>query len=1261
MSQPIRYNAQDTADITSQFQDPGDVATPNPQKFQDLVPDWLRTDEAYGTRASTSQAEIPQPTASAWPFVDYRTYGVIPSAAANRGYPYYRNLVSKFGAPLPKTTASRRAALRIPVNPSADPSAKPERPNTSWEYTGNYFEILTHLIPDEYRNVDSPKYDPDFHFINMSDHQFYKTKIKGKYGYNASTDSVARDLYVPSKDQNVGHEEYMDKLFKSGILVYPAEHQSNKGHQRSKRLRQVIQNLYKLTVKMDNFSELSELSRVQQVTIEEYALQTRKMFYILTFLKDQMKTIDKQEGELQELITAMTAKTQQFERLLGKKQFNKFRQKTVRLKEDRKAIESLTKYATESILRRFKKLGISVDGVTDLDGPLPGESNDMIRWDTFKQMFDKEMQGDSEVRRLKSEYVQSVQGRGERLHVLLDFDLPGNQDITKLPQAKRESLKVFLEHAFDTLTSAPIDEGYEMLTQSDYQTIGVSGGGSREEELSISIDSNTRNDSLIKDLFAEYANVSHDDVAVVNYNHLYGGADDPADAPANPPGDAPANPPENPPDNPPENAPANPPENAPANPPENAPANPPENAPATPPENAPANPPENAPGDAPADTNSGSNNTGSTPNSAPDSTSNSKISFPNPSQTGATFNEKGMTLYLQGVSPSQLALDGGEDKAKQSYVDLLKEHGIDVDKDKITFTEGYDNKVASSKTANQTPPANPPADAPANTPADAPANPPADAPANTPPNPPADAPAPPSNHENLTDAPAPPTDHENLTDAPAPQTDHENLTDTPAPGSGGFLSNNRFTKFLKNLVGGASMGVNIPVAITPANFAQVQQLVNEGNVPQWFQDEYNAYTSRPQPDPSKPGRVLNLPHEPWKPTQLEVVIKLPKNAAEKAEVLSKFGEKQILSRLKQNLATRLGNYKNYSSEYKDIKGLLESMAMNTNWLKNMKIESMGQTKGIQVNPDQPSASWIASTKNITDFNTKLFDPATLDPANHTKVAPNGDQWGKYITEGSEGKVSKALVDIARWDDEIADDAVGAMQEVVMDLDSIGLGSPQDKLDYIVSLGLDPDKIKEGREELAGATLPDGSTFTGGVRRTKKRNKSKQFVGGKIKFTINKKDLLSQIEKAQTAATSAEGYTYIKKDGTETKLTGVSANFIEKKAFNPASAKAAEQAAKKAENMKRLEEEEKLAALNGSPISEQSIPSMESLKATLESIICVDDPETRKQLRKKFKDLNPEPEIQAAIDEICPPTGGYKKNRRTNKKKSIKKRRYYKNK
>ena len=34
----------------------------------------------------------------------------------------------------------------------------------------------------------------------------------------------------------------------------------------------------------------------------------------------------------------------------------------------------------------------------------------MIRWNTFKQLFDDKMQGESELKRLQSEYMQSIQG-----------------------------------------------------------------------------------------------------------------------------------------------------------------------------------------------------------------------------------------------------------------------------------------------------------------------------------------------------------------------------------------------------------------------------------------------------------------------------------------------------------------------------------------------------------------------------------------------------------------------------------------------------------------------------------------------------------------------------------------------------------------------------------------------------------------------------------------------------------------------------------
>ena len=82
----------------------------------------------------------------------------------------------------------------------------------------------------------------------------------------------------------------------------------------------------------------------------------------------------------------------------------------------------------------------------------------------------------------------------------------------------------------------------------------------------------------------------------------------------------------------------------------------------------------------------------------------------------------------------------------------------------------------------------------------------------------------------------------------------EAVKDLDVPSQGGFMSNNKFTNFLKNLVGGSGLGVriNLPGNITPANFAQVKRLVDEGRVPQWFENEYNAYTARPPPDPTKP-------------------------------------------------------------------------------------------------------------------------------------------------------------------------------------------------------------------------------------------------------------------------------------------------------------------------------------------------------------------------------------------------------------------------
>ena len=1285
----IAYSPSERAEIIAQFQDQTDPASESPRKMYELVPDWELDQETYGTKASIdkTQREIPEASDPNWPFVDYLTYGKIPASnkPPGKSYPYYRNLVNKFGQKLPPKLQDKLKALHIPKNPTAEsafanaspaPSGSliPDTPATSFKYTGNYFAILTFLIPDEYKDPNSAKYDPDFHYINMHDAVFKNTEIPKKAGFNADGKftTVPNNVTVPKKPKHMDHEGYMDKLYDKGILVYPPEHQTMRGHQRSKRLRKVVQNLFKLTIKMDNFSELSEVSRQQQVTIEEYALTTRKMFYILTFLKDQMKLIDQQESELEDLIGAMTAKTQQFERLLGKKQFNRYRQKTLKLKKDKKAVESLTKYATESILRRFKKMGISVDGVTDLDGPLPGDASNVIRWDTFKQLFDHDMVGDGELTRLKSEYMQSIQGRGERLHVLLKFPLPGSKEISELPQTKREALKVFLENAFDSLTSVPIDEGYEMLTRADYKSIGMTGG-SENNLLSISIDSDSTNNGLFKNMFAGAMDIDEHDIAVVNYNNLYGGLDNrtysnvvKGVSPRQSGDSGTSNGPSS--NNPPGNGPSNgPPSN---NPPGNGPPsnNPPGNGP--PSNNPPGNGPSNGP---PSNNPPGDNGNESSLNNPPEDTGSS--SDMNPNQTGSRMTEDGFILYLQGVTPSQRAEDSEIDETiKEKYLNFLKnEKNISGDSIKIEIIEGYDdtpirrsedesaNIVVTPPPGNGPPSNNPPGNGPPSN------NPPGNGPPSN--NPPGNGP--PSNNPPGN---GPPSNNPPGNGPPSNNPPGNGPPSNNPPGNG---PSNGSTGGRRLYGGDVGLGIKVN-GLTQSQKDIAQKIVDEGEIPDDLRNTYNLYLSRPMP---VPGKTLNLPYEPSKSNQLEVVIKLPNDPVKKQQVLETFGKKQILSRLKQNLAARLGNYKEYQTEYKDIKDLLHNMATNSNWIKDMTIESLGETSGIKVNPNQPTQKWKDIKSNIQQFNTKLLSSISADDYNN--LGDESASWRDGVTEGTEGHISKGLFEISKFDDEIADRQSGQMVEYKINFaDAIfaKLDTQEKREDFLRSLGIDPSKIKN----------PNDNPLTGGKRSKKNKSskkyskKNKKFGGapGEAVFVLDLEDIKDRIK----AAKSLSDYTFTTEEGEEITLNSLN-NAIKESVYDPkgeelrrkesekaareaaeASRKAAEEAASAAEELqKKVEEAESDTTEIEFGEAEENIHLAQAA-----SVVCMlveknapedfinrgiqqmADSATNESLKQKIKDID--------ITKCSVTTGGYMLGGYKNiKRKSNKKQKYFRKK
>ena len=213
-----------------------------------------------------------------WPYVEYeydkgRTKAEL-DEAQKKGEPlehtpvykphkrraYYRHLVEKFGQKLKEgdneeAIRARRQELYL----KTDPGKTMDRVSTSFDYTGNYFDILTKLIPPDVfapktaQGKPNPNYNPDFHWIDLSNNEFKEAEIKGiaKYKFDG-TDKGA----IPTKDSGMSHSDYMTKLKVSGKLILPKKFSNDKGLTRAQRLRKVVQNLFKITIRMDNFSQL---------------------------------------------------------------------------------------------------------------------------------------------------------------------------------------------------------------------------------------------------------------------------------------------------------------------------------------------------------------------------------------------------------------------------------------------------------------------------------------------------------------------------------------------------------------------------------------------------------------------------------------------------------------------------------------------------------------------------------------------------------------------------------------------------------------------------------------------------------------------------------------------------------------------------------------------------------------------------------------------------------------------------------------------
>ena len=143
-------------------------------------------------------------------------------------------------------------------------------------------------------------------------------------------------------------------------------------------------------------------------------------------------------------------------------------------------------------------------------------------------------------------------------------------------------------------------------------------------------------------------------------------------------------------------------------------------------------------------------------------------------------------------------------------------------------------------------------------------------------------------------------------------------------------------------------------------------------------DYVEIYVLPPLEDSSRPMGVLSA-YQPTQKDELEIIIKLPDKhdpdeAGKRAGIIEQFQEKQLLTRLKQNLAARLTNAEESynATEFNDIKHILTGMMKDPTWLQKMNIKQIGVTEGMKRNISGPTQEWRQAKAKQQSFDQTVF-------------------------------------------------------------------------------------------------------------------------------------------------------------------------------------------------------------------------------------------------------------------------------------------------
>ena len=388
---------------------------------------------------------------------------------------YYQQIIQKFSEPRPQRFVDSKGTHII---------------KTAWGHVGNYMEILENVS----KNINVKHYLAEYSKRkNRKPVLKYLTDLNQDDFKNIKIPHPDPTFYKPNK---MSHKMYMKKLYNLNVLKLPPKKSNLKGINDAASMQPSISSLYKIILRLRDFGLASDALRENDAALRTYTLTIRRLFYILVFIKDQIKNVAKQDNKLKELLEELTLRTDDSSSLLSKFDVKKYVLRAQAMLKERQQLEELATITSSALLEKAKNLKIlrgnktNIDEITASDVPFFPKHPKYIPWETIMKLTSDNDGMIKDVKKALQTSVDALLNREESINVLMEVpfadDPKGSEDpdkesleFKKLRPDERRELREIVRGAFNGILGDKESE----ITVYDKDTMAKKLTGNMSDDL----------------------------------------------------------------------------------------------------------------------------------------------------------------------------------------------------------------------------------------------------------------------------------------------------------------------------------------------------------------------------------------------------------------------------------------------------------------------------------------------------------------------------------------------------------------------------------------------------------------------------------------------------------------------------------------------------------------------------------------------------------------------------------------------------------